>query len=384
MKASVLLMTTDSAVAADVGKALQVNGHALTSVTARDPRELALVLARDAAPVVLVDLDPQPRQVLAEVARIAERFPATRFVALTSTPPADILLDAMEAGVRRVVTKQDVRSELQTVLNRITPTVAAGDGGRRGRVITILSAGGGCGATTVAANLAHELGGIREGEPALLVDLDLNYGALSLYFGVEPLYAIDHLMAGDRMLDVELIRSTASAVSPRLHLLASTASTSFSRPAPVDLTRVGAVLEYAGRAYQNTVVDAPRVSMDVAAALAAESSDVLLLFQLTVKNIRIARAMVDALDERGVPRGHLVPVANRVARGAAVTPADAGQVLGAPVRTLRNDYASAIEGFNFGKPLAETTPKSILRRDLQELMASLTAPRAAGVTGAHR
>jgi len=95
-----------------------------------------------------------------------------------------------------------------------------------------------------------------------------------------------------------------------------------------------------------------------------------------VKDVRIARSMLDALQERGVTR--VVPLANRVARGAAVSVADASRALrDLPVRTLRNDYASAIEGFNFGKPLAEAAPKSVLRRDLTELMNWMAANRTA-------
>ncbi|MDQ3440380.1 MAG: hypothetical protein M3478_08545 [Planctomycetota bacterium] len=360
-------MTTDAAVSTEVAKALRANGHVLHSATARDPRDLIAALTREAAPVVLVDLDPKPRELLDEIGRVAERFPATRFVAILSKVNDELLMAAMEAGVRRVLPKQSIGADLQGVLNRLTSGSA--NRGPQGQLITIFSAGGGCGATTIAANLANEIG--QDGRPALLVDLDLTYGSLAVYFGLEPHYALDHVL-GYGQIDVDLIRSTASVISPRVHLMASTASTSFARPEPVDLSRMGTVLREARHAYTHTIVDAPRVSHDVAAALTEQSTHALLVFQLTVKNIRLARSVLQAMEEHGVPRDRIIPVANRCARGMTVSKDDAAKVLGLDVRTLRNDYAAAIEGFNFGKPLAEAAPRSVLRKDLQELMARLS------------
>ena len=364
-------MTTDAAVSTEVAKALRANGHVLHSATARDPRDLIVALTREAAPVVLVDLDPHPRQLLEEIGGVAERFPASRFVAILSKVNDEVLLAAMEAGVRRVLAKQSIASDLQGVLTRLTSGSA--NRGPQGDLITIFSAGGGCGATTIAANLANEIG--QDGQPALLVDLDLTYGSLALYFGLEPHYALDHVISYSQV-DVDLIRSTASVVGPRVHLMASTASTSFARPEPVDLSRIGTVLREARHAYKHTIVDAPRVPHGIAAALAEQSTHSLLVFQLTVKNIRLARSMLHALEEHGVPRDRIIPVANRCARGTTVSKDDAAKVLGMDVRTLRNDYAAAAECFNFGKPLAEASPRSVLRRDLQELAGRL-APVAA-------
>lgn len=372
MQTPVLLMTTDAGVSTEVARALRANGHVLQSVTARDPRDLITALTREAAPVVLVDLDPQPRELLEEVGRVAERFPASRFVAILSKVNDELLLAAMEAGVRRVLLKQSIGADLQGVLNRLT--TGSGNRGPQGELITILSAGGGCGATTIAANLANEIG--QEGRPSLLVDLDLTYGSLAVYFGLEPHYALDHVL-GYSQIDVDLIRSTAAVASERVHLMASTASTSFARPEPVDLSRMSAVLREARHAYKHTIVDAPRVPHSVAAALAEESTHALLVFQLTVKNIRLARSMLQAMEEHGMPRDRIIPVANRCARGMSVSKDDAAKVLGLDVRTLRNDYAAAIEGFNYGTPLAEVAPRSVLRKDLQELIARMSPVGAA-------
>ena len=122
------------------------------------------------------------------------------------------------------------------------------------------------------------------------------------------------------------------------------------------------------------LIDAPRLDPDVLAQVVLSSAKVLLVFQLNVKDLRIARSMLDSLDERGISRQHITGLANRFAKRPAISVDDAGKVLnGIEIKTIRNDYASALEGLNFGKTLSQVAPRSPLRKDLQDLATALTA-----------
>jgi hypothetical protein len=170
-------------------------------------------------------------------------------------------------------------------------------------VITVLQASGGCGATTIAANLAAEIAGVQppqDGPSTVVMDLDCCYGALTTYFGLAPLYAMDHLLHYDRALDSELIRSTATVANPQLHLLASPASTQGFRPQNPDFARLGQVLHVTCRTYHNTIIDAPRLPAEAVATLVQNSTHVLLVFQLLVKDVR-ARAGDARLARRAGP-----------------------------------------------------------------------------------
>ena len=380
MRTNVLLMTADRSVAAAVSRALSSNGHVVTAV-AQDAQELFRHLSSNPSVVALVDLDPAPSQTLSRLEQLAGRFPAARFVALAGTVQPELLQDAMQAGVRRVLAKRSVEAELQGVLNRISPGDAAN--APRGDVITVLQAAGGCGATTIAANLAAELSAstqpAQESQNTVVIDLDCCYGALTTYFGLAPLYALDHLLHYERAIDVELIRSTATLVSPQLHLLASPATTQGYRPQTPDFSRLTEVIGVASRTYSHTVIDAPRLPAEAVAALVAGSTHVLLVFQLMVKDVRLARAMLDWLDVLGIPRSHVIPVANRYGRRPPISLNDAAMVLGggANVKPLRSDFPAASEAANFGKTLAQSAPRSPFRKDLQELITTMTLSKAA-------
>ena len=371
-QSNVLLMSPEPGVVSAVTAAMQTNGHALLPGTVRNPRELLALLGRLVVPIVLVDLDPHPRQTLAELERIIARFPTSRFVALTDDSDGELLLEAMQAGVRRIVTKPTMSAELAGALDRLMAGVTA-EGGRQGTLMTILSASGGCGATTIAVNLAEELAA-QQGAPSLLMDLDCSYGSLSTYLGLKPVYAVDHILNYAGPIDANLIGSTATKHSDHLHVLASPVSINFSKPERLEFNRLEQALLAARLAYRGVVVDAPRASMEVAAALAGGSTQTFLIFQLTVKDIRVASQMLQSISERGVSLGNVLPVANRCARRQDISLEDAAKALGnVAVGNVRNDYVAALQGLNFGKTLAEASPRSVLRRDVQALLAKVPA-----------
>ena len=374
----VALMTPDPSVAAAVSTALQSNGHVLAGPALRDTRDLTAQLARSASPIVLVDLDPHPQETLRQLERIVARFPALRFVAVAGTVQNDLLLEAMQAGIRRVVAKPAMAAELAGVLDRLTMTEPPAEPEPTGEVLTVLSASGGCGATTLAVNLAEELALLQK-EPTLLLDLDCSYGAVSSYLGLTPSYAADHVLNSDA-IDEQLIRSTASMHNERIHVLASPASVSLADGVPLRFEQLERAVDSARRAYGRTVIDAPRVSIETAATLVAKSAHTLLVFQLTVKDLRMARATLDALRQRGVDTGSVIPVANRYVKRQMISLDDAAKALGgvaADIAHVRNDYTPAITGLNYGQTLSEAGPRSAIRKDLQDLLSRLRAKQTA-------
>jgi pilus assembly protein CpaE len=373
---NITLMTPDASLASAVSAALHANGHVVAGPPVRDMRDLAPQLGRSPVPVVLVDLDPSPHQVLAQLERIIARHPTTRFVALSSSLGNDLLLEAMQNGVRRVVTKQTMSVDLPGVLDRLTaPDLKAGPSGE---ILTVLSASGGCGATTIAVNIAEELA-LREKQPTLLCDLDGAYGAVASYLGLSPRYGADHVFHYSGDIDAQLIRSTATVHSDRIHVLASPAGTNLATSGePLRFERLEHVLDSARRAYPISIIDAPRLALDTTAALVAGSTTTLLVLQLTVKDLRCARSMLDALRSRGVDCNSIVPIANRYVKRQLISLDEASKAIGGvEVFPIRNDYAPAIHGLNFGQTLSQAAPRSSIRRDIQDLLAKLESRTAA-------
>src|SRR5262249_10425011 len=155
--------------------------------------------------------DQEPHSTLSAVEPLARRFSDTRFIVLSTAMQNDLLLEAMKIGARHFLLKDSIVADLHGVIKRLCPdaTPAA-----CGQAITVLAAGGGCGATTIAVNLAAELhlktlAESGEARPSLLMDLDAQYGAVAAYLGVEAEYGIFDLLGRSGSIDSQLIQSTA-------------------------------------------------------------------------------------------------------------------------------------------------------------------------------
>ena len=370
-QAGVLLVTAEPDTAQAVDETLRASERLAPAGTCRALEELTALLQTHAVSAVVVDIDPQPGRMLANLEPIIARFNGTRFVLLASALDEDLILEAMQIGARHCLQKEAIGSELAGVLQRLTADGSAKPRGR-GAVIGVLSASGGCGATTLAVNLANELC-LGSPESALLVDLDSSFGAVASCLGLKGDYGVADLLAHGGNADPQLVSSSATVCSEHLHVLLSPASVNYAAPAPLQYDNLDAALEACKQAYPYTVVDAPRVPVEVAAVLAKACWATLIVMQLTVKDIHIARSLRAALLDRGVPAGPIIPVINRHRRRKQmISLEECRRALDVnDLELIGNDYRNAVRGINFGQPLAEAAPMSSIRKDIRRLARTL-------------
>lgn len=366
---AIVLLTSEPETARAVSAAT-MNGSASSERidSCRDLGALTAWLEAHPTQVALVDLDPRPMEILLELEPLVRRFPATRFVVLCSEFRNDVVLEAMQIGARHCLVKRTLAADLPTVLNRLTRDVAI-QGSGQGRLVTVLSAKGGCGSTTIAVNLAAELR-LSTKERVMLVDLDLHYGAIASYLGIKPRYSIADVLEQGGKVDQNLITSTASTTTDGLSILASPASVDFAAPRLLRTEHFEYSLPAFKVAFPYTIIEAPRISMDLAAELARSSEVTLIVFELSVIDIRNARQIISALVERRVPRRSVLPVANRYQkRDSIITLKQAEQSLGGTdIVLVSNDFESAQRSINYGEPLAKVKTRSTLRKDIVQLV----------------
>ena len=362
----VLLVTEERDTVSAVADALMTNGEFAGSRVCRGLPQLILRLESSRTAAVLIDIDQQPERTLADLETVIARFPDSRFVVLSRERGDSLMIGAMQVGARHFLVKHSIREELADILHRLVP---GGPLKRRadGPLVTILSASGGCGATSIAVNLAKELH-LLSGEQSLLVDLDCYYGGVATYLGVEGQYGLGDVLAHRASIDSDLIHSTAIPCGKGMRILLSPASTNFRTSAPLASERMGEAAAALASSGTTTVIDAPRLGSAVESIVSLSSRVTLLVFQLCVKDIRTAKAMREGLLASGVEPERIIPLANRFRkRHSIVNLDDAGAVLGKRVERLQNDYAAASAALNFGQPLADAAPRSVLRRDIVSL-----------------
>jgi len=369
----VLLVTAEEATRFAVTEVSKNGSKAFTHlITCRDLTEAGSRLASTEVSLALIDLDPSPLASLSSLEVLVAQFPKTKFIVLCREASNEVLLEAMQIGARHCLIKSLIADELPSVLHRMLANgqAAVVDG----RLVSVFTASGGAGGTTIAINLAEELRQ-RSHQPVLLIDMDAHYGAVAPYLGLEGGFGVADLLGHTGAIDAQLVKSTAQEYAEDFQVLLSPASVNFSEPEPMPYGRLSEVLMAARHAFSDTVVDASRLPMDATAELASASVLALIVFQLSVIDVRTTRSIVSALIDRGVPRESILPVANRCdKRPSMLRFEDACDVLrDGPITQLSNDYQSAIRSVNYGQPLAKAAPRSQLRRDIQELAARVEA-----------
>jgi pilus assembly protein CpaE len=371
----VLLMTDEAQTVRAVSAVLGVNGSWTSQCVYSSSDQVKPRLLETPEAAVMVDIDPAPDRVLGEMDVLSRRFCQARFIVLSRAISSELVLRAMQAGARHFLLKSSIGSDLSDVLHRLMPRQE--EPAPAGTAITVLSASGGCGATTLAVNLAAELY-VKTSEPALIVDLDCSYGAAGSWFGRSGQYGITDILEHNGAIDSQLIASTATAYSQGLHILLSPASIR-QKPCALQPARLPQLVEAARGAYRHVIIDAPRVPMETASALARQSALTLIALQLTVKDVRSARALYSGLLDAGVQSDAVIPVLSRHrSRHLLLGLDEAKKTIGVSSLTyLTNDFRSAIRAADLGQPLAEAAPRSSLRRDICELAGQLLETIAA-------
>lgn len=373
---TMVLMSSQHATVASVSAALQNNGRLQPDDICPNLAALVALLERTHPPAAVIDIDPEPLAQLAHLEPVIRRFADTRFVVVADEFSPDLLLEAMHAGARHFMPKRAIAADLHGVLKRLCPPDASA--GHNGAVVAVLSAGGGAGSTTVAANIAAELAA-ASAQDVIAVDMDAAYGALPTFLGAAGQFGLLDLLHRGGAIDAELIHTTVAETSHGIHVLPVCATTGLpEEPLPAG-PRLLNTLEACRSGYRHIVLDAPRLPAPVLHDLTRICRGFVIVLQLTLRDLRTAGQLMRQLADAGVPDAAILPVVNRYRRRTMqIELSDACKALRRPaLTTLTNDFTAACAAINLGQPLAAAAPRSPLRRDIAALSAALTRLSAA-------
>ncbi|MHC4323187.1 MAG: AAA family ATPase [Planctomycetota bacterium] len=369
---NILLITREETTVEKIKSALNTSDLLRLADIRKEVSELRNYLSKNKVQAVVVDIDPDPSRVLYDLAGILTSYPEIYIVVVCSHFTKKLAVQAMQAGVRHFVEKKTIASDLNKELQQLIHGSVKKEAVLGSAVISIFSAGGGCGATTVAVNLANELQ-ILSSKPVLAVDMDSCYGTVSTYLGIKSQYGIADVLARKGLIDEHLIQSSAYGYKDNFHVLTSPASIESPRAKSIQLENLPRVLEACRGVYRYTIIDAPRMQEDDIAKIAGLSDVILIVFQLTVKDVNFARSIVLSLTKSGIASEKIMAIANRVKkRGPLVRLEDSSKAMGLKsCHAIRSDWRKAMKSVISSQPLAQVVKKSGLRNDFRKLAAKI-------------
>ncbi|AWT10646.1 hypothetical protein DM292_10850 [Stutzerimonas frequens] len=281
----------------------------------------------------------------------------------------DCMRMAMQASARDFLPEPLVEQELLAAISRIA--LEARDGhGSGGKVIAIMNAKGGSGATMLACNLAHSLSAY--GRRTLLLDLDLQFGTVAHCLDVRPSHSHMEVLQRIDELDSVALHGFCSHFSPTLDVLGGRAS-ELCLTQDIQLEQVEALLRLARSSYEWVVVDLPR-QIDHLTGITLEQADqVYVVLQQSLSHLKDAVRLVRIMrEDLGIRGDRLQLVVNRYDKTAPVSLKDIAEALhcGVPQR-LPNDYAVINESQNTGVPLGLHAPRAPLTQGIQQMAQEL-------------
>lgn len=343
-----------------------------------DPADLA------AAAIAVVQVDADTPASIKRFERLA-REGDKPIIAACYEPPLALVRHLLKAGAHDVLPLPLSLEDLETSvapLRQQAEEAQVGSAITGGRLVTVIKARGGIGATALTSQLACRFAAseARAGREVALFDLDVQFGDVAFQLGLRSKLTVADLVEAGPRLDGPLLRSAMIAHPSGLNVAAAP-------PEMLPLESLGneqviAIVERAMREYGTVFVDLPANWTNWSLSLVARSHLVLLLTDMSVAGLNRARRQIDLLGSQGLGEVDLRVLVNRMEKGLfkAVKPGDAERALGRPISfTVANDPELMDAALAQGLTVGEIKRKATLVKDLdiidRELAAALHLER---------
>ncbi|MEM9319409.1 MAG: AAA family ATPase [Pseudomonadota bacterium] len=234
---------------------------------------------------------------------------------------------------------------------------------------------GGCGATTLAVNLAWELALLDKDAPSVcILDLDLQSGSVATFLDLPRREAITELLSDTATLDEESFRQALVSYNDKVSI--------FTAPyeiVPLDMIGpedVERILDLAKACFDVVIVDMPASIVAWTETVLTAADVFFAVMELDMRSAQNAMRFIKALQSEDLP---LEKVNFALNRGPRMTDLNGkGRVkklsesLGVSISTMLIDGGKQVtECSDHGATLAELAKKNPLRKDIVKLAASL-------------
>lgn len=339
----------------------------------------AIARAKELQPdIVLMDINMPGVDGITATGQLSAELPQASIVIMSVQGEKEYLRRAMTAGAKDYLTKPFSGDELLQTIKQ----VYANDQQRRkvvafepkatvGKVLTVFSAKGGVGKTTIAVNLGVALA-TKTRQRVCIVDADLQFGDVSLFLNILPKATVADLVADIDGLDAKQLAGYLTRYNDCVDVLAAP-----FRPEQAELVtgaHLAAILKVLRTVYQYIIVDtAPSFSEAMLATL-DEADQILVVSSLdlpTIKNVKLCLEIMDSLAYGGEK---IRLVLNRANGEGGMNVREVEESLRRSFAgTVPSDGKLVVASVNRGMPFVATNPEAPVSQSIFDLAKSLAA-----------
>jgi len=350
----VIVLSARKAFQEDVGRMLSGDPAVTVAALGASPggmgaRECVQALDRQPGAVLVIDAVPDSEAALALVGELFGQRPEQRIFISGPAIDPQLILKAQRAGAAEYLPQPLDRSGLMEAMqrHRMRQSSSPMTQRRKGRIISFVGAKGGCGTTTVAANLAVTLA--SRGTETVLIDLRPGAGEVALLVNEKPRFALSDVIHNLHRLDRALLDGMVLRHSSGLQIL--TANEAPGGRSAVAATHIGQILRFLRDHFECVVVDAGDVCSPLAEIAVGRADVVHVVTRLDLLSLHRTQWALQRLTHWGVGSDQVRLVINRCARNPYVSIGDAEKVLGVKSAwSIPEDQHIAMEALNEGAP----------------------------------
>ncbi len=307
--------------------------------------------------VILVDIPVEASTgALRAIELLHQELPDAAVFAIGTMTQPQLIVSAMRSGAREYIERPTTTTDLLEAFVRLTSSRRKpGRETSRGKILTIVNAKGGSGATTVAVNLALALQSIQHS--SALVDL-APLGHCALHLNLKPAFTVSDAITNLHRLDSSLLDSFMARHGNGLQVLSGATAPAPIEPSVSDFARL---FDMMAGLFRYIVVDASS-RLDSATRLVSNLSEkVLLVAHADVASLWSAGRVAQYLGESG-SRDRFALVLNRYRKVSGFNEAETEAAIGAPVLwRIPNQYFAVSTAIDRGIPLMQQGNTEIAR-----------------------
>ncbi len=342
--------------------------------------EAAIKQARELQPdIILMDINMPGMDGITATGLLSTEVPKAGIIIMSVQAEREYLRRAMTAGAKDYLTKPFSSDELLQAIKQ----VHANQQQRRkvvtfepkppeeGKIITVFSAKGGIGKTTIATNLAVALADKTRGR-VCIVDADLQFGDVCLFLNILPRATIADLVADIDSLDDKVLTGYLTKHNQQVDVLAAPL-----RPEQAEVVtgpHLAAVLKTLRTMYQYIIIDtAPAFNETMLTAL-DEADQILVVASLDLPTIKNVKLCLEIMESLAYSPEKLKLVLNRTNSEGGMDIREAEESLKRSfTATLPSDGKTVVASVNRGVPFVASNPEAVVSQNIFKLAKSISA-----------
>lgn len=323
------------------------SGHDMNAYPQR--HQLAEVLTAETPNLCFLEVS-EPRDpglaMIADLLRLDAKLPI--IVVLASNDP-ELVLRSLRQGASDFLIAPFTSEQVEAALQKIARTQAARPS-TAGKVYCIMPAKGGCGASTIASNLAYKMK--RGDKRILLADLDPLAGTLSFLLKIKSNFSFLDALARSHDIDADLWKAVVTSRQGIDVLLSPEVMTEGMS----ELKDASSIIEYARATYDIVLLDTGGVYGEWNLSQAQLADEILLVTTNELTSLQAVQRSLSYLDANNIGRYKLRLIVNRYDRHTGLSKDVIGTALHIDIfHIMPSDYEAIQKSLMEGKPMPPTT-----------------------------